>query len=496
MPQSIYDNGGMVGVTLDFGDTDKYVSGLNPSSPIAVVTSTGVTTQSWTTSGYQTFSLPNSGLYQQGDMVIIAVTSDPGDRFAPGATVDPIVTGYTNGDKIEGVATLMSAYWLYKFMGASPDTTFEMYTGTGNYAASYAVVVLRGVDQSNPIKASAVYSASSFGSSGDPTIPDISSFGYYSDEDMAIGFGFLDDDNVASSVSAPSGWSLATAVDTSKAGATTMIAYTAGDSALTTQVGGTFSSSGSDLWWSAAVILRGGGAQPIYGNQKNSGIWSLTSVLETLDVPPAISFIGAYSDERSVSSYTISTDPFGTGLIAVSINSESGVTLAGEIPSSVSIGGVPATIAVAAASEGASTARRASSSIWYARLSGTGNFVEISYSGSLPSRVAIGVYEVPAENDTPIFTGTSVDETRPTSRSVTTSSLPAESNVIAAHTSGDVYTHTWSSPLTKSYDLGIGGPLSGTTGAYASNASGEVVVEVTEGTTPTSDTALAAAVWR
>lgn len=278
MPQSIYDNGGMIGATLDFGDTSKYEIGTTTGpATITHVESSG-TGQTITGT---TLSLPND--LQPGDLVIVGTASD-GEAYGEEISDPP---GYTFGqERAFGV----NAVWWYKFMGATPDTQIAGLLNEARTTHFYSV--FRGVDQVSPIVSTATPSTSS---SGMPNPPSLSTTA----DNMVLAIGFLDDDNIASSVTAPSGYTLSASSNATNGGASVMLAYKT--SAGGTENPGVFGGSGSDSWVGMTVQLKQGVTEvPIFGNQKNSGIWSLSSVLESLGTTAGIEFVGAATGSTSI----------------------------------------------------------------------------------------------------------------------------------------------------------------------------------------------------
>jgi hypothetical protein len=248
--QSVFLNGGMIGATLDYGATDRYVVGT--TTGLATITLVGTPTTSATTS----ISLP-TGL-QQNDLVVICSVAD--------STTQSLPTGYTNGQN--GASNSTNYRWSYKFMGVTPDTTAT------NLASSSAHIAFafRGVDTTTPLDVTSPAIATA--TSGMPNSPSITTT---TDTAMIVAAGFLDDDAVAASVTAPSTYTL---INAAQNGATVMAAYKlkspagADDPAV-------FGGSGTDSWVGATFALRPATVDvPIFGNLKNSGIWLLQSVYE------------------------------------------------------------------------------------------------------------------------------------------------------------------------------------------------------------------------
>lgn len=272
---SIFDNGGMIGATLDFGSEERYIVGTTPA-PIEFVGSTG-TGQTITGSS---INLP-SGM-QEGDFVIVATSSDGSTPATP--------TGYTLGQS--GNTNSVGYMWAYKVMGATPDTTA---TGlTSNSTTTHAAFVFRNIASVSSFATAAT------AISGMPNSPSI----FVSQNNLVIAIGFLDDDNIAASVTAPSTHALAASSQASSLGASVMASYKIA-ATTGTEDPAAFGGSGDDSWVATTVQLaKGSNTVPVYGNYKNSGIWSLDAVLEAATIPvTSLSFVT--SANANVASITI-----------------------------------------------------------------------------------------------------------------------------------------------------------------------------------------------
>jgi hypothetical protein len=174
-------------------------------------------------------------------MVIIMGGSD--------GTTQNLPVGYTNG---QNGASGVSYRWSYKFMGPTPDTT-----ATGLAGTSIAMAfVFRGVSTSTPLDVTPPTVATDGGSgTGMPNSPSITSV---SNDCVILSLGWLDDDIVFGSVTAPAGFSLIGAAQYGSAGngATIMAAYLQQGTAGTTDPGAFGSTGGSDAWVAASVALR------------------------------------------------------------------------------------------------------------------------------------------------------------------------------------------------------------------------------------------------
>jgi len=224
------------------------------------------------------------------------------------------------------------------------------------------------------------------------------------------------------------------------------------------------------------------------------GVWNQDAVFN--QVPPAggavSTFIGTKGTNSSTTSYSQSFlgNTIPPGLIVVVVHNEGG---GGVTPTSVSIGGQAAAMAV----ESNSALASEHVSIWYGVTTASSLSVSVVYS-SAPVRSGVGVYKI--ENytsSTPYLTGTDDDG------GTATASLSVETErrlnrgyvIIAGATSGDEYAHTWSG-VTEDYDEQVAGGLTGQTGASIQTTSAQkyTINSTTDGT-PNQGTCLAIAAW-
>jgi hypothetical protein len=216
--------------------------------------------------------------------------------------------------------------------------------------------------------------------------------------------------------------------------------------------------------------------------------------INTEPTDPVIStYVGQYTATNTATSYNFTTgNLYGGSLAVVSVHNETNTGTATP-PTSVTIGGVSATEAVGISSNNSGGATY--SGIWYAVMIGFSYSVTVEYA-TAPLRMGIGVhYLTDYTSSTPVFTGSDGDTVATSVRTVNTSSLLSGSAIIAAHTSGDIYAHTWSG-ATERYDL----PISSFTGMAGASTVTPLTqshtITCTTDTTPTQGTALAVAAWR
>jgi hypothetical protein len=194
--------------------------------PRGTITTVGTPTTSATTS----ITLP-TGL-QQNDVVVICSVADNVTQNLP--------TGYTDGQN--GSVNTVQYRWSYKFMSSSPETTATGLTSSSAHIA----FALRGVDTTTPLDVSPP--SRTTGLTGTPNPPSITTV---TENAMIVACGFLDDDNVAASVTAPSTYTLLTAA---QSGATVMAAYKS-TTTPTTDDPAAFG-GGTDAWVGATFALR------------------------------------------------------------------------------------------------------------------------------------------------------------------------------------------------------------------------------------------------
>jgi hypothetical protein len=143
--ESRFLNGGMIGVTLNFGANDRYVIGTtqNRLRPTYVA---GTTAQINGGTANEVINLP-AGLLAN-DLVIVALT------IASTVTKSFRISGYTQAASAYADDTFDTNFQIgRKFMGVTPDTTVTITGGTGNAAdgGAVAIHVWRGIDTTTPL---------------------------------------------------------------------------------------------------------------------------------------------------------------------------------------------------------------------------------------------------------------------------------------------------------------------------------------------------------
>ncbi len=193
----------------------------------------------------------------EGDLIVYMATSDQ--------VLDPGITsaGYT--DLHSSISASSPGYTsAYKMMTASPDTVIGITQNDGVEPEQPIIILVTwsGVDTGTPLD-----TLSSLANSG-AQMPNPPSVTLTGSDNLVMAVGFLDDDEVFASVTAPSGFSDLVATDGEKlmtpssTDATLMVATIKGAGTTDPAV---FGGDGSDAWvaWTAGFNpLAAGGATP------------------------------------------------------------------------------------------------------------------------------------------------------------------------------------------------------------------------------------------
>lgn len=151
--KSYFNNGGIIGSTVDIGDTSQYQTGTEEKLETLVYVGGQTTAISGTTStGTVTFNLTGgvATAPAANDIVLVAYT------IASNSSINPpmSITGYTNAFSQLFVTDTQSTKFgvAYKIMGSTPDTNFtRSQTGNTQHAGAIAVHVWRNVDTTTPL---------------------------------------------------------------------------------------------------------------------------------------------------------------------------------------------------------------------------------------------------------------------------------------------------------------------------------------------------------
>jgi hypothetical protein len=246
--QSVFDNGGIIGTELKYYDKDKYI--LGRTSSISVVGTT--------IAGLNTTTLPYPSGIEVGDVLVICAISDATATFAIPVSV-PIQRYVYNPDNVPSYAIFL------KTVTDTSETELKAYSTTGLTQGTFFCVAFRGISLEQIFDG-----GEGTGSSSTPLPPPVDLSDATSDC-YAICFCFLDDD--ITTISPPSTFTTAISsnIGISGQGCSFAIAYKQVTPGTVTP--GAFSST-TDTWHTYTL---GFNAAPIYGNKKNSGIWSLNS---------------------------------------------------------------------------------------------------------------------------------------------------------------------------------------------------------------------------
>lgn len=279
---SVFDNGGMIGATLDFEDSNSYSSGFEYIRPVYVG---GASTSLTSLETTNTFTFPNL----TGGIGIGPSFGDIVFAFLSAANASDLTFSNSNGwTKLNDIYVNNSATSndiqsaiFYKIMSESPDYNIVINSSARQPSTSPIVIfhVWRGVDQTTPLdvaysEASHTVSATSSALANPPAITPITT--------NALVLVFI--------AGAHTG-----GVDTySHSGLTNVVSLGTDDLLDTSAAVGSFEtwtsgaydpaaftftqSNSSNFSSTSTVIALRPSQSPVYLNRKNSGIWSLNSM--------------------------------------------------------------------------------------------------------------------------------------------------------------------------------------------------------------------------
>lgn len=275
-----------------------------------------------TEGGYNvTLSLP-AGL-EEGDQVWVGMSCD-------GTPPQLIPEGYTSEFQSDNSLPRCSVSW--KRMGSTPDSTFKI-ARDGTYPQAVTVTVVRGASTASDPKHVAVVSANT--ATGDPNPPAATVSGSPVDV-LALAFGFVDDQDVASSVIAPTGYSDLVADD-----------------------GGTGAGSNSSTSAVASKHITSAGTEnpsPFLTPSSTEDVWGVLVILNSATTPEHTSTgaatlpapVGAGTAERVHPSTGASTLPALTGA-GTAERIVAGTGAGGNLPVTVGVGAAERSLTAAAA---------------------------------------------------------------------------------------------------------------------------------------------------
>lgn len=276
--QSVFLNGGMIGVTLDYGSTEQYIIGTNQQRVRPTLVGQQVYNRSGSTTALNiSFNLSGGTgtLPQTGDIVILAIALGAGTT-----TLMSAPSGYTQLARFAASDTNDSVLYVgYQIMGSTPDTTFPVPSSLSTSNSQMVIVsVWRGVDQTTPIDVSTATATGTNSRLADP--PAITPV---TENAIIIGIGATAYAGTVYSFSA--GGSLSSFVSISGSdtydGALGLGHHEWVSSTFDPTAFSITGTTSSDSWTAVTLTLRPALLDvPIYGNYKNSGVWGLPAVFE------------------------------------------------------------------------------------------------------------------------------------------------------------------------------------------------------------------------
>lgn len=279
--ESVYLNGGMIGAALDLDTTERYVISttqerLRPifvgSQGYARLGSTSATTVSFSLTG------GSSTTPAAGDIVILSIAIG-----AASTTLISAPAGYTQLALFAASDTYDSVLYVgYKIMTSTPDTTFPIPSSLSTSNAQVAnVFVWRNIDSGTPIDVATVTATGANSTNANP--PSITPT---TTNAIIMGIGAAGHVNGTTNFSSSnlSGFISNGANDTYDA--SLGAGYYLWDSGSFDPAAFTMTSTTSDSWTAVTLAIRPSLTDvPVYGNLKNSGIWNIQSVFNSIVVP-------------------------------------------------------------------------------------------------------------------------------------------------------------------------------------------------------------------
>jgi len=264
---SIYENGGIIGQTLDLGSTERYITGSTLGTPSFV----GGASQN--NSSAITFSI--TGL-QEGDLLVLFATND----FAIGSLSS---SGWT--EEVDANENSVKHIIAHKTMGATVDTNVSFSTNMD----SILLCAFRDVEFESI--SSVVESSGNSNTANPPSVSTVD------DNSIVLALTGLDDDNATISTG-PTGYTEGAAQNAN--GGSAALYYKTGVATGSEDPSAfTWSSSDNNIAYTAVLTRK---TVDAFGNFKNSGIWNLDAVY-------ALLYIFDYEADYGTPDYTITTIP-------------------------------------------------------------------------------------------------------------------------------------------------------------------------------------------
>jgi hypothetical protein len=387
--ESVFLNGGFIGKTFDFADTNRYVIeqlSLQYVGGRAVGTAgtTSNITVSLTTLTGGTNSSP-----QAGDLVIVSFVTNPADT----GRISYRISGYTQiADLYANDTERVQLQVGYKIMGSTPDTSVTITGGSADVdqAIAVAIQVWRNVDPTTPFDVTRTTSTRT--NTVDPDPPSITPV--TSGVVIVVAGGGGHNTSGTFTSGDLSNFVTENASDTHDA-TVGMGSYNWTSGTFDPVLWG-FTGTDSTNYAAAAVTMA---LRPntTFGNQKNSGIWNLSSVYESFSSDiSGINFLRFEADGVSAVSKTYSNIDFGVPNIHRNIVVVVSVINFASTPT-VSINGITAT--------GINSVVGTSRGIWSFIApvpSGTTGEVVVTFPDTEIQSAAI--YSVYTKNSTPFAT--------------------------------------------------------------------------------------------
>jgi len=285
---SVFLNGGVIGVTLDYGAADRYVIGTTQVRD--TITYVGGRTQSVTNST-ATITVSLTGLTGglatapiQNDFVV--VTRSWANNLDASMTTSS--TGWTEVTELyanDDNDTNLAVY--YKVMGTTPDTSI-VFNAHATTAESSAIVVqvFRGVDTTTPLDVtSTTFTVANSG------LPDPASITPTTTNSIILVAGGSAHTDGTDTFTAGYLTNFLTVGANGTNDATAGMGYVSWTSGAYNPAAFTASYANAQTRYSAAAVTMALRARLIdvqqFGNLKNSGIWNLQAVYDTIYVPPS-----------------------------------------------------------------------------------------------------------------------------------------------------------------------------------------------------------------
>lgn len=403
---SIFEKGGFLGFYPDFLTEDKHINGYVPTlvdyTPEFVGSSTFGNTGGSTTHVVDLTTL-TGGIDTRprtGDLVIIAFAPNSGANrtFSANNSFISLVDLYSNS----GVDS--NLFICYKVMGATPDTsvTITQSASSANQGEPGLVYVLRNVNTTTPLDVTTTTASGTTAAINPPAItPSSARSVIVAIGGSAHGGGLIN--YSSSNLINTNQLSINTTYDaTVFAG---MANWTSGAFNPATLTG--FTGSSSDAWTAATLAIRPKASEtldlPVYGNLKNSGLWSLKGVYDGLVNKPAGFFEASYItnyDLGAPGGSTIIANNVNIGsadsnrIVAIAVSYNVGANTTGKCLTSATIGGIAATVL-----ETTDPAGWERSAVIYAVVpTGTTAQVSLNFNVNINQRCVIGIYRIVNSN--------------------------------------------------------------------------------------------------